>query len=342
MEGLRGVAVTLVFLQHYTVQCQLIGLAPGWTASFASVMRAYGNMGVELFFVLSGFLIYGTLVRRRPGFVPFMTRRIVRIYPAFLVVFGIALAIPVVLPLPSKLPADPWAAAGLVGANLALLPGLFPIARIVEVAWSLSYEMFFYLVTAALVLGAGLGRAGQGARVAVLAWTLALFMVACWLDIPGVPVRMLPFFAGMLLAEGAGRHVPAWLGWTAPAVAFALGVCLHLGALWIEVMHTAAFFCLCGVCFRDAGRISAAMTWAPLRWLGNMSYSYYLLHGFVVQAAMLILRRLLPDGMPDWAFWTALAPVFSLTLAASAVLFLVIEKPVSLRPPQPRKLQAAA
>ena len=47
MEGLRGFAVTLVFLQHYSVQSQLIGLQPGPALYFAGVFRTYGNYGVE-------------------------------------------------------------------------------------------------------------------------------------------------------------------------------------------------------------------------------------------------------------------------------------------------------
>src|SRR4249919_1955085 len=80
MEGLRGFAVTLVFLHHYTVQAQLIGLSPGPTSVVATALRSYGNLGVELFFVLSGYLIYGTLVRRPPSFAGFMARRFQRIY----------------------------------------------------------------------------------------------------------------------------------------------------------------------------------------------------------------------------------------------------------------------
>ena len=72
MEGLRGIAVTLVFLQHYTVQSLLIGLSPGPTFAVATAFRQYGNLGVELFFVLSGYLIYGTLVRKPPTFIGFM------------------------------------------------------------------------------------------------------------------------------------------------------------------------------------------------------------------------------------------------------------------------------
>ena len=331
MEGLRGYAVTLVFLHHYSVQAELLGLPAGAAAATAAALRGYGNLGVELFFVLSGYLIYGTLVRKAPPFAGFMARRCQRIYPAFLVMFAVMLALTVLLPLPGKLTADPWRAAVYLAANLALLPGLFPVVPIVDVAWSLSYEMAFYVATAVLVLGAGLARTNRRRRVAVLAALAAAFVLASGAGI-GIPLRMMPFFAGMLLAEGLGAWVPPWLAWAAPAAALAACVTHALSGAAGELVYSVAFFALCAVCFRDAGSISRVMRWAPLRWLGNMSYSYYLVHGVVVRAVMVLLARVLPLGMPDWLFWAFMPILYTATLAVASLLFVLVEKPLSLRP----------
>ena len=75
MEGLRGVAVGLVFLQHYGTQFSTYGQITGGTLAVARAFAHYGNDGVELFFVLSGYLIYGILLRKRPSFFSFMIRR---------------------------------------------------------------------------------------------------------------------------------------------------------------------------------------------------------------------------------------------------------------------------
>ena len=332
MEGLRGVAVTLVFLQHYAVQSQGIGLSPGPAAAVAAALRAYGNLGVELFFVLSGYLIYGTLIRRAPPFAGFMARRVRRIYPAFLVVFAFALSLTLLVPIPGKIPDDPWGATTYLAANLALLPGLVPIPGIVSVAWSLSYEFFFYIAAAGLVLGTGMHRLARRRRVAILALLAILFLAFANTGIPNFPLRMMPFFAGMLLAEGLGERIPAWAGWAAPVAAFLACVTHAVSGVTAEGIHTAAFFLLCAVCFHGAGRVSAAMVWAPLRWLGNMSYSYYLVHGFVVRIAMVLLARLLPHGMEDWVFWALMPVLYAATLAASALLFILVEKPISLQP----------
>jgi exopolysaccharide production protein ExoZ len=66
MEGLRGLAVFLVFLNHYFTLSSRVAVEPSVWMTIGHKVAGYGNLGVELFFVLSGYLIYGTLLRRRP------------------------------------------------------------------------------------------------------------------------------------------------------------------------------------------------------------------------------------------------------------------------------------
>jgi peptidoglycan/LPS O-acetylase OafA/YrhL len=330
MEGLRGLAVTLVFLQHYSVQTELLHLSSGAAAVFARVFRAYGNLGVELFFVLSGFLIYGTLIRKAPDFTPFVKRRYQRIYPAFLVVFGLAVALNVLVPGAAKIPHGVLPAAAYLAANLALLPGLFPIIPIFDVAWSLSYEMVFYFATAAAVLGCRLQHTPRRRRVIGILVLAAAFQLAALAQLPNFPARMLPFFAGMLLAEDVGRIVPCWAGWALPLADFAASALRIMPLQAAEPIHTVAFFALCAVCFRDAGGVAAVMRWTPLRWLGNMSYSYYLLHGFVIRIGMVLLGRSLSGALPEALFWALMPLAYAATLLVSAALFVWVEKPFSL------------
>lgn len=330
MEGLRAIAVIVVFLHHYAVQAQLIGLAPGLTASVATVFRDYGNYGVDLFFVISGYLIHAHLVARRPMFGRFMRRRFVRIYPAFLVVFGIMLAVNFLIPTYSKLPADAWHVGIYVAANLALLPGLLPITPILAVAWSLSYEMFFYFVAAGLALIFNTCSTSRKGRIVTLLVCSMAFLLASSFAIPHFPDRMIFFLVGMLLAEGLGNGVPPWMGSAAVVLSIGISSTARLNETASLVFQSIMFFFLCAVTFRGAGRLSRWLSWTPLRWLGNMSYSYYLMHGLVIRAGMVALAGLLPLDMPIWGFWIMIPAVFVATLLASGALFVWVEKPLSL------------
>jgi peptidoglycan/LPS O-acetylase OafA/YrhL len=336
MEGLRGFAVFLVFLQHYGTQA--LPLMSADSAGRAVLLplfqavRNFGNVGVELFFVLSGLLIYGHLVARRPAFPRFLARRARRLYPAFLCVFALALA--AALAQGRVLPTGPGPALLYIAANLLFLPGLLPIPPLLTVAWSLSYEVFFYLAAAALVAGLTLDRWQERSRLRLVLALCALFAAAMFAAPPGFPARMMSFFAGMLLAEGVGvrrLHVPAWLGLAAPVIAFAVGAIWWVAEPPREVMYAIAFLLLCAACLRPGDNAAARLfAWAPLRRLGNMSYSYYLLHGLVVlawaRATEVLFGRTLS---PAWVL--ALLPaVFAATLLPAAILFLAVERPFSL------------
>ena len=103
MEGLRGFAVFLVFLVHY------VTLSAPWvdsasvTAAVAGILRNVGNAGVDLFFVLSGYLIYSNLIEKPRAFRTYLRRRVERIYPTFLAVLSLLL-LSFAFPAHSKLP----------------------------------------------------------------------------------------------------------------------------------------------------------------------------------------------------------------------------------------------
>jgi exopolysaccharide production protein ExoZ len=338
MEGLRGFAVFLVFLVHY------VTLARPWIGDHpvllmgASRIHALGNTGVDLFFVLSGFLIYGTLIARPHDFLRFMARRVERIYPAFIAVFVLYVALSLVFPNESKIPADLSNGLLYLLANFLLLPGIVSIEPMITVAWSLSYEMFFYLVMPLVVAGLGLRQRSPAWRVAF--FVAVAMLIAVYGAAEGGHVRLIMFISGVLLYEasksfdvpspGSAVGLLALLAGLSSAtlpVYGTAGATLKIGILFV------AFLTLTLVCFQAPGAwLSRCFSWTPLRWLGNMSYSYYLLHGLALKAAFLVLGWVAPAAdHASWiVFWGLLPVMFVLTLVPTTVLFLLVERPFSL------------
>ena len=94
----------------------------------------------------------------------------------------------------------------------------------------------------------------------------------------------------------------------------------------------ASFFVLCLCCLRNTdARLPRIFSWTPMRILGNISYSYYLLHGLALKGFFLGLAYILPtNNFGSWFFWTLLPVMFALTFPAAIGLFLLVEKPFSL------------
>lgn len=201
MEGVRGLAVFMVFMVHYTTLVEPWLGAGIPTREWATSLRGMGNAGVDLFFVLSGYLIYGTLISKPRPLAAYFRRRIQRIYPAFLAVFAIYLALSWLFPRESKIPTDGLLAAGsYILGNLLLLPGLFPIEPMIAVAWSLSYEMFYYLVIPVVIALLRLRGWPRGARMAAFLG-VAILGIAYAFQFGGGHVRLVMFVAGILLFE---------------------------------------------------------------------------------------------------------------------------------------------
>ena len=248
------------------------------------------------------------------------------------------------MPQYSRIPAE--APLGYLFANLLLLPGLFPIEPMITVAWSLSYEMFFYLCLPMIVSGFGLRRMNVRQRVVGIGFA-AIMLAAALAQSEGAPLRMLMFFAGMLLHEAVASRAVRPPGSDVAALALALGLFGSaldgIGYLKTGILF-AAFLVLCLDCFLNSrGRMARIFSWTPLRWLGNMSYSYYLLHGLVLKAVFLLLGHMTMSGAYGAMAYIIMLPLcFGVTVLGSVVLFLAVERPLSLQPTARRALPMQA
>mgnify|MGYP001005042840 CR=1 FL=1 len=134
IDALRGLAALSVVLFHYTTRFgELFGTDPRPTVSFPD-----GHYGVNLFFIISGFVIFMTLEKTaRP--MDFVVSRFSRLFPAYWLAIALTFAITHLLGLPGKL-VDP----GTALANLLMMHNLFHVPHVDGVYWTLEVELLFY------------------------------------------------------------------------------------------------------------------------------------------------------------------------------------------------------
>ena len=216
MEGLRGFAVFLVFLVHYSNLIRPWLLPESSLLEFAKALRLVGSSGVDLFFVLSGYVIYGSLISRAQPLGRFVLRRVRRIYPAFIVVLSGYVVLSLLAGRESKIPDGAGAGVVYIVSNVLLLPGLFPIEPLVAVAWSLSYEMFYYFTIPLVITVFGLRDRERGFRIGFFLALAAL--ITGYGAAYGGHLRLVMFIAGIVVWEavkcsklpGPGSGVESW------------------------------------------------------------------------------------------------------------------------------------
>ena len=133
-EGLRAWAVIMVFNVHFLGQYyqQHYFVQPNSVLERMLKFLHSGHIGVDLFFVLSGFLIYSTLIRNKPSFRDYLKHRASRIMPAHIAVLILL-----------TFPAMHW--AGFF-SNILFLPTFFHLLGDINiVTWSLGWEWLFYV-----------------------------------------------------------------------------------------------------------------------------------------------------------------------------------------------------
>jgi peptidoglycan/LPS O-acetylase OafA/YrhL len=288
LDGLRGLAVLLVVAHHIS----------------GTVFPYSGAVGVQTFFVLSGFLITGILLKEheqngRIDFGAFYIRRLLRLYPALLVFL-------LLLPLVMLVASDPNIATYAERAGLAALylSDFVMMAGgsmgILAQTWSLAVEEQFYLVWPAMLLGmlwlsrgdrSRLFRLVFGLFAVALAWRLFGHVTMEHQRLYFAPdTNFFAMLAGAALASVRRLPgLPRWVGWAAVAMLALLTVWRPFGMPYLVVMDWVATFTVMAatvaVWALSQGRLKV-FEMAPLRWFGGISYGLYLWHAALLHLSV--------------------------------------------------------
>jgi peptidoglycan/LPS O-acetylase OafA/YrhL len=340
LDGLRGVLAVYVMLGHMAPFAAL----PNWLIS----PLAHGSAAVDIFFILSGLVIFRSLESCRFQARPFLILRATRIFPVFLTMFAAAI---VLQPLPAPFAAMPWIAPGglahdiipqdwptnwavEIAAHLTMTHGLFPNFLLPDAwnsflaaAWSLSTEWQFYIL--ALLLG----RARLSAdRLIAVFLLVALAGVAWDMGAPEswrfsrafLPNKAQYFALGIASAVWVDRR-------SLRPFAIVLGATLILtaahgnpGKLVPPLLWT---LCLAAQLLPDRlALIALPLRWRSAQWFGAISYPIYLANEPVQKALAWLLVSVLPENpMAFDVVW--LPAAVALPIGAAVLLHRYIEMP---------------
>lgn len=333
IDGLRGYLAFGVFVHHSIITWIFLqtGVMDFPPSNFYSQL---GQGSVALFFMITGFLFWNRLLThgRQRDWLAFAVSRLFRLYPLYLPLMLIVFVCVFYL--------QDWelkdSGTQLIGQTLAWLIFDRPDVNqyhqtgmlISNVTWTLGYELFFYLALplAAMVF---IYRGGWMQTVLCLIGIYTLYQVVGWEH--SLKKHFLASFLGGIAAAYWIRR-PQCVAWSlsplagiiallALAIAFtAFNRAFNLGALLLLSL----FF----VIVASGNTLFGALRPRSIRWLGEISYSTYLLHGFVL---WVLVQRLPPilhlDVRQAWVFLPLLAVCSCLLIIISSLTYLYIEKP---------------
>jgi peptidoglycan/LPS O-acetylase OafA/YrhL len=344
LESLRGLAALLVVIHHI----------PDWNGRIHDVrFLRNGYLLVDLFFVLSGFVIYNAYAGKLSTgaqVVRFQFLRLGRLYPVhllFLIVFvGIELSkyfaqnrFGVAMPNTSPFKESGWTA---LVEHVLLLQAMGPTGNALtfnSAAWSISVEFYTYLVFALTVLFAA--RIKHMVFAIFVATSIALLVTKHTFGATDLVRCIAGFFTGCLTAAAYGKFSPRMhAGWSA-ALIVALVVFLavqtnsRLNSL-TDLLTAALIWSLAA---SKHGWVHSLLEGRVLTWLGTISYSIYMSHPAVIwgfnQVFRVVLKRpvlFLDDRMtPQLPFAAALVSyslVVICVLIVSRLTYCYVEEPM--------------
>ncbi|MEV8477614.1 acyltransferase [Streptomyces sp. NPDC051173] len=331
LDGLRLIAALMVALYHYGGRdgdvSRAWGSSPRHEFPTLSGVFAYGCLGVEIFFVISGFVIcmsgWGRPLRS------FFASRVARLYPAYWTAIALV----------TLVFALPWVAYRTVSpsdflVNLTMLQQPAGAQRVLGVCWTLWAEVRFYALFALFVVLPGATRRRVVLFCAV--WTLAT-VVTTASHVEVLRVVVMPEYSsffiggvGLYLIHRYGHDAAAW---GIVGVSFLIGQHYAVAGLWhppnphyFSYRSAYAIIAVVAVGYAAVALIALGKAhWADWRWLtvaGALTYPFYLVHEHLGWVAIGVLHRKL--GVPAYG-------TFALTIGLMLGLAWVLNRWVERR-----------
>jgi peptidoglycan/LPS O-acetylase OafA/YrhL len=325
IDLLRFIAAVIVLLYHY-VSSYILPQVDDRLFSGISLVTRYGYLGVDLFFMISGFVIVWS-AQDRPAS-EFVISRFSRLYPTFWVAMLLtALVIVVLGPYVTDVNTTHIDLRTLA-ANATMMPQLFNAPRIDSVYWTLEFEIRFYFVVFLLVLFRQMHRLEYWLYAWLATCALSLFITPPW----AMSYFLLIGFAPLFIAGGL-FYVVFSKGWDHKrviSILLALALCMH-GALqrrdgfltpdaaseWAVPIITALFFLLFfAVIAHQRPWLSGNVAYR----LGALTYPLYLTHAVI---GRLVIGLLLEPLGP----WLTFFVVTVLAFALAFLLVITVDEP---------------
>ena len=326
---MRAVAALAVTFQHAQYDAAL--LAPAIGGTFTPLAFLPWSAGVDLFFVISGFIMVhasGRLFGKPEAPGAFLARRVARIVPLYWGLTSLYIAIAFVAPaFLNRSLLEPWP----VVASYLFIPFLRPdglVQPLYSLGWTLNYEMAFYVLfalvialpqrQAVLALGSILALLSTAGALLALPqpfgfWTDSIILEFAFglllgqLRAEGFRLGTWPRIGlalaglGLLALDPVAAGMPRFIGWGAPAA-----LLVAAAALGREKERDGALTRMCAA-------------------LGDASYALYLIHPFVIRGVRVgVLHLGLAD---DLGLWGYLAVVLAAAIAAAGLVYRFVERP---------------
>lgn len=273
LDVFRGMAALIVVLFHYTYRYNLVFN----TQTMGLYEFSYGFYGVQLFFIISGFVIFMTLEKVSTG-VEFIKRRFIRLYPTF----WICMTLTFIVTSFSGIPRFERSLREFL-INFTMIPGLLKTKYVDGVYWSLEVELLFYMVMFLVFITKNVNRI----TIVNYLWLGTNALIANF-NIKFLKILLFTDFSYLFIAGISFYKI--WKGDKSYYQFLLILFCLIYSFSFKgieEGLIVSCFFLLFFLfIYKKIGFLSSLK---PLVFLGDISFALYLIHQFI---GMIIINKL--------------------------------------------------